>query len=174
MQPAWTLEVIESRRFKGIDKKGDDWENDNMSKALVVYASRTGSTQKIADLIAEGIRIFGHEATVMKAGEIKKEVDLQDCDAYIFGSATYHGDMMQAMKTFLFIAEKADLEGKVGGSFGAFGWSGEAPGRIYDTMENIYKMDMVGGPLILKSSSLGGGIIMAQDYGKEIAKKIEA
>jgi flavodoxin len=30
-----------------------------MAKALIVYASRTGATQKIADLIAEGIRISG-------------------------------------------------------------------------------------------------------------------
>ena len=143
-----------------------------MAKALIIYASRTGSTQKIADLIAEGIRISGHEATVIKAGDIKKEADLQNCGAYVFGSATYHGDMMQPIKTFLFMAEKADLEGKAGGSFGAYGWSGEAPGRIYDTMKNIYQMNMVSGPLMLKSGGLGGGIKMAQDYGKEIAKKM--
>lgn len=79
---------------------------------------------------------------------------------------------MQGMKTFLFLAEKAALGNKVGGSFGAFGWSGEAPGRIYDTMKNIFQMDMVGGPLMLKSSDLGGGIKMAQDYGREIAGKL--
>jgi len=33
-------------------------------------------------------------------------------------------------------------------------------------------MNMVSGPLRLKSSSLGGGIQMAQDYGREIAKKL--
>ena len=65
-----------------------------------------------------------------------------------------------------------NLEGKAGGAFGAFGWSGEAPGRIFDTMENIFKMEMVSGPLRLKSASLGGGVQMAQDYGKEIAKNI--
>ncbi len=79
---------------------------------------------------------------------------------------------MQGMKTLLFLAEKANLEGKVGGGFGAFGWSGEAPGRIFDTMENIFKMKMVSGPLRLKSASLGGGVQMAQDYGKEIIKNI--
>ena len=78
------------------------------------------------------------------------------------------------MKTMLFLAEKTGLEGKVGGSFGAFGWSGEAPGRIFDTMKNILKMDMVGGPLRLKSASLGGGTQMAQDYGREISKKLTA
>ena len=76
------------------------------------------------------------------------------------------------MKTMLFLAEKANLEGKVGGSFGAFGWSGEAPDRIFDTMTNIFKMDMVSGPLRLKSASLGGGTQMAQDYGREIGNKL--
>ena len=50
------------------------------------------------------------------------------------------------MKTLLFLAEKASLEGKPGGAFGSFRWSGEAPDRIYDTMQNIFKMDMVNGP----------------------------
>lgn len=141
-----------------------------MAKALVVYASRAGSTKKIGELIAEGIRISGHEASVQKVTDIKKETDLDGYDVFVFGSATYHGNMMQGMKTLLFLAEKANLEGKVGGAFGAFGWSGEAPGRIFDTMKNIFKMSMVSGPLMLKSASLGGGVEMAQDYGKEIAK----
>jgi len=143
-----------------------------MAKALVVYCSRSGETKKIAELLAEGIRFEGAEAESVKVSEIKKETDLEDYDAYVFGSATYHGEMMQGMKTMLFLAEKANLEGKVGGAFGAYGWSGEAPGRIFDTMKNIFKMDLVSEPLNLKSSSLGGGIQMAQDYGREIGKKL--
>lgn len=144
-----------------------------MGKALIVYATRTGETKEIADLIAEGIRIGGHEAKVVNVSSIQSEKDLMGYDAYVFGSATYHGEMMQAMKTMLFMAEKAGLEGKVGGSFGAFGWSGEAPDRIYETMKNIFKMDMVRGSLRLKSASLEGGVRMAHDYGKEIASKME-
>ncbi|MFH2219942.1 MAG: flavodoxin domain-containing protein [Pseudomonadota bacterium] len=143
-----------------------------MAKALIVCATRTGETLKIGDLIAEGIRISGHEATVVKVNVIQKETDLQGYDAVVFGSATYHGDMIQSMKTMLFLAEKAGLEGKAGGAFGAFGWSGEAPDRIFGTMENIFKMNMVSGPLKLKSSSLGGAVQMAQDYGREIAEKL--
>jgi flavorubredoxin len=80
--------------------------------------------------------------------------------------------MMQAMKKLLFMAEKAELEGKVGGAFGAFGWSGEVPQRIFDTMKNIFHMTMVSVPLQLKSANLGGGMAMAQDYGREIAEKL--
>ncbi len=143
-----------------------------MGKALVVYTTRTGETKDIADLIAEGIRMSDAEANVVNSTQIKKEEELAGYDAYVFGCATYHGEMMQGMKTLLFLAEKADLEGKIGGSFGAFGWSGEAPDRIYETMKNIFKMEMVSGPLRLKSASLGGGNTMAQDYGKDIGKKL--
>ncbi len=143
-----------------------------MAKVLVVCATRTGETLKIGELIAEGIRLSGHEANVVKINAIRKETDLQGYDGFVLGSATYHGDMIQTMKTALFLAEKAGLEGKVGGAFGAFGWSGEAPDRIFDTMKNIFKMNMVGGPLRLKASSLGGGVQMAQDYGREIAEKL--
>ncbi len=143
-----------------------------MAKALIVYATRTGETEKIGNLIAEGIRFSGHEAEVVKVTDIKKPEDLMGYDAVIFGSPTYHGEMVQGMKTLLFMAEKAELENKVGGSFGAFGWSGEAPDRIFDTMKNIFRMNMVSIPLRLKSAGLGGGMKMAQDYGKEVAEKL--
>ena len=145
-----------------------------MGKILIAYASRTGETQSIAELIAEGVRLSGHQADVVNLKNIKSEADLAGYDGYAFGSATYHGEMLQAMKTFLFLAEKADLEGKVGGAFGAFGWSGEANDRIFQTMKNVLKMDMVGDCLRLKSSNLGGGTQMAQQYGRQLAQKLTA
>jgi len=143
-----------------------------MAKALIVYATRTGKTRKIAELIAEGIRFSGNEAEVIDSKTVKSEADIKGFDAYVFGSSTYHGEMLQSMKTFLFIAEKANLEGKPGGAFGSFGWSGEANDRIFNTMKHVLKMDVVGDTLRLKSTSLGGGMQMAQDYGRQIAKKI--
>jgi flavorubredoxin len=143
-----------------------------MGRVLIVYTTRTQETRQIADLIAEGIRFSGHEAVVLEVKDIKKETDLEGYDAYVFGSPTYHGEMIQPMKTFLFLAEKAGLENKVGGAFGAHGWSTEAQERIYQTMKTVFKMDMVSGPLLLKSASLGGGLQMAQDYGRDIAKKL--
>jgi flavorubredoxin len=143
-----------------------------MSRGLVVFATRTNQTKKIAQLIAEGMRFEGCDIDFFNVTEIDKSgISLDDYNAIVLGSPTYHGEMLQSMKTFLFLAEKANLEGKAGGAFGAFGWSGEAPGRIFDTMMHIFKMNMVREPLILKSADLGGAIKMAQDYGREIARK---
>jgi flavorubredoxin len=143
-----------------------------MPKVLVVYATRTEQTKRIAEYIAEGIRFTGAEAIVVNVKKMKTEADFAGYDAYVFGSPTYHGEMLEAMKTMLFLAEKAELQGKVGGAFGAYGWSGEALERIYGTMANVFRMNMVRDPLRLKSGLLGGGMQMAQAYGREIGKKI--
>ncbi|MCA1987633.1 MAG: flavodoxin domain-containing protein [Desulfarculus sp.] len=140
-----------------------------MAKGLIVYATRSGQTKNIAQLIAEGMRIAGMEVDLKSATEIKKPEDLAGYDAYVLGSATYHGEMMESMKQLLFLAERAGLEGKCGGAFGAFGWSGEAPERIFNTMKHVLNMNMSGDCLRLKSASLQGAIPMAQDYGKQMA-----
>ncbi|MCD4675612.1 MAG: nitric oxide synthase [Desulfobacula sp.] len=143
-----------------------------MGKVLIVYASRSDETKSIAELIAEGVRISGHDVDVKKTSQIKGEDDLKGYDGYAFGSATYHGEMITSMKQILFIAERAELNGKPGGAFGAYGWSGEAPGRIFETMENVYGMKMVSGPLMLKASWVEGGIQASQEYGKSITAMI--
>lgn len=143
-----------------------------MPQALIVYSTRTGETRNIAELIAEGLRFAAVQVTLKDAAEIKRETELAGFDIYVFGSSTYHGSMMDRMKTFLFLAERAELNNKIGGSFGSFGWSGEAAERIFNTMKNIFNMDMVSTPLMLKSSSVEGGIKVAQAYGKELAAKV--
>ena len=143
-----------------------------MAKALIVYSSRSGETRSIGELIGEGLRFSAVDVTLRDVVEIRRETEIAGFDIYVFGSSTYHGEMMDRMKTFLFLAERAELKGKIGGAFGAYGWSGEAAERIFETMKNIYQMEMANGPLMLKTSSVDGGIKVAQAYGKELAAKL--
>jgi flavodoxin len=145
-----------------------------MKKVLIAYDSRTGNTEKMAELIAEGVRISGQEAELMKISEIKSAETLQGFDAYLFGCPTYHRDMTGGMKTFLFLVQKAGLEGKVGGSFGSHTHSGDAPGLIFDTMQYVFKMKMTSlGSFNMKEDVIttGEGIRACQDYGKAIAEE---
>ena len=80
-----------------------------MKKILVAYVSRTGNTEKMAEFIAEGVRISGNTADVKKVPDIRDEKALAGFDGYIFGCPTYHKDITAGMKTFLFVAEKANL-----------------------------------------------------------------
>lgn len=144
-----------------------------MPKALILWSSRMGETVKIGDLIAEGLRMAGCEADIRDVAYVESESEVAGYDALVLGSSTYVGEMNQPMKKFLFMAEKSDLGNIVGGAFGAFGWSGEAPKRIFNTMKHIFKMKMVAGPLRLKSASQEEAVKMAQEYGREIAASID-
>ena len=144
-----------------------------MKKVLVAYLSRTGKTEKMAEYIAEGIRFTGNTADLMKISEIKNEKALEGFDGYVFGCPTYHRDITEGMKTFLFSAKKADLIGKMGGAFGSYTHSGESSQMIFDTMQHVFKMEMVNlGPLNIKEHIIDtpDGIRACQDYGKAIGQ----
>ena len=144
-------------------------------KALIAYFSLTGKTEKMAEYIAEGVRFSGQQAVVKKISDIKSANDLVGYDGYVFGSPTYHRDMAEPMKTFLFLAKKANLEGKLAGAFGSYTHSGDAPAVIFDTMQYVYKME----PFELGSFNLkeevvetSEGMHSCQDYGKVFGQKL--
>jgi NAD(P)H dehydrogenase (quinone) len=147
-----------------------------MHKILVAYISRTGMTEKMAAYIAEGIRMAGQQVDLRKISDLKTEDGLNGYGGYIFGCPTYHRDMTNGMKTFLFLAQKANLTGKMGGAFCSYTHSGESGAMIFDTMRHVYKMDMVDlGALNLKEHIIDtkDGIMACQEYGKAVAQKLE-
>jgi len=146
-----------------------------MGRVLVVYFSLSGNTEKMAEYIAEGVRFSGQQAVVRKISEINNFNDLNGYDGYIFGSPTYHRDMAEPMKTFLFLAKKSELEGKLAGAFGSYTHSGDAPAIIFDTMQFVYKMK----PFELGSFNhkeavieTGEGMRPCQDYGRVFGEKL--
>jgi flavodoxin len=146
-----------------------------MGKVVVAYYSRTGQTEAMAQYIAEGVRISGHEAEVKKVADLKTEKDLVGYDGYIFGCPTYHRDMTENFKTFLFTAKKAGLEGKVGGAFGSHTHSGDAAKAIFDTMEFVFRMRMTNlGSFLLKEEAVATteGRRACQDYGRVIGEMV--
>jgi flavorubredoxin len=146
-----------------------------MKKILVAYVSRTGKTEKMAGFIAEGVRFAGIDVNLKKVSDIKNETEIEGYDGYIFGCPTYHRDITAGMKTFLFLAEKLNLVGKIGGAFGSYTHSGESAQMIYDTMQFVYKMDTVDlGGLNIKEAAIETpeGVKACQEYGKAIGGKL--
>ena len=146
-----------------------------MKKALIAYYSRTGTTEKMAAYIAEGVRFSGNEAVTAKISELKSEKDFKGYEAFILGCPTYHKDITENFKTFLFLADKANLEGKLGGAFGPSTHSGEAPGIIFDTMQHVFRMTMTPlGPFRLMEHLVATdeGLRSCQTYGKTIGEKL--
>ncbi|TKB08437.1 flavodoxin domain-containing protein [Desulforhopalus sp. IMCC35007] len=146
-----------------------------MKKVLIVYSSRTGKTEAMANYLAEGLRFAACDVTVKRIADIENELDVIGYDGYLFGCPTYHKDMTGGMKQFLFKAELANLTGKIGGAFGSHTHSGESAPMIYDTMRHVFKMDMTDlGPLNLTEAMVGKeeGLKACQDYGKAVGEKL--
>ncbi len=140
---------------------------------MIAYTSRAGTTEKMANYLAEGIRISGDEVEVAKIASLKTEKQLSGFDGYIFGCPTYHKDMTGGMKQFLFLAEKANLTGKIGGAFGSHTHSGESAPMIFDTMQHVFKMDMVTlGPLNLTEAMMqtDEGSKACQQYARAVSE----
>ncbi len=145
-----------------------------MKKILIAYTSRAGTTEKMANYLAEGVRMSGNETEVTKISSIKTEKELSGFDGYLFGCPTYHKDMTSGMKQFLFLAEKANLTGKIGGAFGSHTHSGESAPMIFETMQHVFKMDVIDlGPLNLTEAMMetDEGIKACQQYGKALSQK---
>jgi NAD(P)H dehydrogenase (quinone) len=89
-----------------------------MPKILIFYYSKTGNTEKMAKLIAEGVVKGGVKADVRRVQYAAVE-ELLDYDGIISGSPTYYGSMAWEIKKFIDGTLKlhGKLDGKVGGAF---------------------------------------------------------
>jgi NAD(P)H dehydrogenase (quinone) len=86
------------------------------SKILIVYDSITGNTEKVAKLIAQGVREAGSKVQVKRLENVEVH-ELTEADAIILGSPTHYGSMSAKMKQFIYETDK--IHGKLAGKLGA-------------------------------------------------------
>ncbi len=96
-----------------------------MTRILLVYDSRAGLVQQLADAVGEGVRsIEGAELRSIRIGEADP-AELLHCDALILGSPNWTG-VTGELKVWLDqsgdLWESGELAGKPGAAFAA-GWS---------------------------------------------------
>jgi flavorubredoxin len=143
-----------------------------MAKILILYYSRTGNTEKMAKAVAEGVR------TVPKVEvELNYYVapeTLSNFDAIIVGIPTYHHNMTVDIKMLFEEAavRNVNLKGKIGASFGSYGWSGEAPKLVLEIMKNKFEMQVTEPPLLIKYKPDQTGLENCKEFGKKIAERL--
>lgn len=97
-----------------------------MPKVLVIYYSRTGTTEKMAQIIEDALAKEGLE-TDCRSVEDASVDDLLDYHGLIVGSPTYYGTMAAELKSFLdeSVKHHGDLDGMVGGAFATAAVTGQ-------------------------------------------------
>jgi flavorubredoxin len=141
-------------------------------KILILYYSQTGNTEKMAKAVAEGAKTAGDVEVELNYYVDADELD--KFDAILVGAPTYHHDMpIDTKRLFEEAAVRGiSLKGKVGGTFGSYGWSGEAPKLVTEIMKNKFEMRMIEPSLLARYEPDQITLGKCRDFGKRISETL--
>ena len=142
-----------------------------MKKVLVLYYSRSGNTEKMAQAVAEGAKSIS-DVRVDLSFHIETS-DLANYDALIIGAPTYRKEMPIDFKNIFeeAIKQKISLKGKIGAAFGSYGWSGEAPKLVLELMQKL-EMTITEPPILAKYAPDQAMIENCRNLGKRISESL--
>jgi flavorubredoxin len=139
-------------------------------KLTIIYGTGFGNTGLMAKAIAEGATNAGLDVILKKVDEVSPG-DVENADAIAIGLATYKGAGMPTVIRYVESLANVPLKGKVGTSFGSYGWSGEGP-LVVMKMLFSYGMNVIEPPLLIKRNPDEEGLDICRNFGKSIAENI--
>jgi flavodoxin I len=143
-----------------------------MTKILVLYYSRTGNTEKMAQAVADGAKSV--PGTEVELNYYVSEEELGGYGAVLVGTSTYHHDMPETIKNYFeeVAVKNVSLRGKVGAAFGSYGWSGEAPKLVLEILKNKFGMNVTEPPLLASNTPDQTALEKCFALGKRTAENL--
>ena len=144
-------------------------------KALIIYDSMWGSTEKIAYALYEGISESGVPVNMrnLKNTHISDIItDVQDSKLILLGSPTLNNGMMPSMGGFLTYLKGLRPRDRIGFVFGSYGWGGQAVGEIEKILKDLswdIPFDIININYIPDEEELNN----AKDIGRKIGKYLK-
>ncbi|SFD13806.1 flavodoxin [Clostridium uliginosum] len=133
----------------------------------IVYWSGTGNTEKMANLISEGISKEGTEASVINVSDAVSNM-FDDEDIVILGCSAMGDEVLEEGEFEPFIEEiSSKISGKKVVLFGSYGWGDGQWMRDWEERMIGYGCQSVIDPLIIQNEPEDDG--MCIDFGKKIA-----
>jgi flavorubredoxin len=145
-----------------------------VSKAVIIYDTMWGSTEKMAHALAEGVIAEGVEVklynlTRSDKSDVIKEV--LDARAILVGSPTLNNGMFPSVAEFLCYLKGLKPKGKLGAAFGSYGWAGGAVKAVERELTDA-GVEVLDSSLSVKFVPDDGELERCTEMGKAIAKKI--
>jgi len=126
-------------------------EGYSQAKVLIVYDSKTGNTERMAEAVANGARSIDGVEVLKQKADVTSDDDLIRADAFIVGSPVYNANVTPEISRFIasWPFEDQPLKNKIGAAFVTAGGisAGEeiVQMNILQSML-IFGMIIVGGP----------------------------
>jgi flavorubredoxin len=143
-------------------------------KAVVVYDTMWGSTDKMARSIVDGLIAGGlkAEAMCLKANHRSDIVtEVLDAGALIVGSPTINSNMFPSVADVLYYLKGLRPQNLIGAVFGSYGWSGEAVRQIRDILTEM-KVEIVADELRIRYVPDNEALENCFNFGRQIADEL--
>jgi NADH oxidase (H2O-forming) len=143
---------------------------------FIAYVSAYGYTKKAAEII--GAAIMESEGFTMDIVDIENltpaelELYMISSDALLVGSPTINQNTLGPVFTLFSVINPIRDKGKLAGSFGSYGWSGEAPKIIIENLKNL-KLKIFEEPAAFKFMPSGQKEESLKEFGRRFALKFE-
>ena len=151
------------------------WANyDTKDKALIVYDSMWGSTEKIAYALQEGIGNVGLPVTIrnLKTNHISDIItDVTYSKLILIGSPTLNNGMLPSMGAFINYIKGLKPRKRIGFAFGSFGWGGQAVREIEGIMQEL-KWDIPKESISFKYIPDNDELESAKEIGKSLGEYV--
>lgn len=115
------------------------------NKAIVVYDTMWGSTEKMANYVTEGLRMGGTEVKQLSMHTNHRSdvaTELLDSSALIIGSPVLNSEIFPAMADVLCYLKGLKKKNLIGGVFGSYGWN-PAPVDSLSAMLQAMNVELV-------------------------------
>ncbi|MDO3413060.1 flavodoxin [Saccharibacillus sp. CPCC 101409] len=140
-----------------------------MSKLVLIYASMTGNTEEMSELITNGIEEAGGEVTIKLAEDCEADI-LLDYDGIILGAYTWgDGELPDEFLDFYEELDDLDLAGKKAAVFGSGDTVYEQFAKAVDLLQEKLAergAEMVLEPLKLELNPSGDEREACRTFGK--------
>ncbi len=144
-----------------------------MVEILVLYYSRSGRTEALANSVAKGAESIDGVTVKLKRVDYATVDDLMSCDAVALGSPNYFSYMAGIMKDFfdkaLNIREK--VAGKPCVAFTSGGGSSDEALRSLERMISSFRLEKVADGIVSQGEPSEKKLIACKRLGETLAKK---
>lgn len=153
-----------------------------MTQVIIVYDSKFGNTQLVAETILEGIKEVGRMEAVLKKPEQTDPAELLDYDLILIGSPNHYGGPTKNMKEFIDRLENIGLAEKPVAVFDTYlgaGFFEKAVKRMEKRLdEKILGLKLIVPGLSIRVEKSRGPIVEGElskcrDYGQKIAHHLK-
>ena len=146
------------------------------NKAVIVYDTMWGSTEKIAYAISEGLMEEDIDVKVFRLRDTHNSdviAHVLEAKAVIVGSPTLNNGLFPPVASFLTYMKGLKPQKKIGSVFGSYGWGGGAK-RIAEAEIKAAGIELIENDLDYNYSPTEEELQKASDFGKAIAQRIKS